>query len=171
VRFFVATTPWFDYLAQRDFTFGSRIHGTFASLVAGTPAYVLTHDSRTLELAKYFDIPHRPLARVDPDIVDAADLYEDADSSRLVAGHAVRYARFVEYLDRHELDHAFRSPDPAPDYATATAAATWPAAVTAAGSASLSAGDKLKARLRRRLKRFARVPWVRRLRVRLAGRG
>lgn len=171
VRFFVATTPWFDFLAERDFTFGSRIHGAIASLVSGTPAFVLTHDSRTLELARYFDIPHRHLAKVDPDTVDASDLYRDVDLTQLVAGHPVRFARFVDYLDRHGLDHAFRSPAPDPDYATATAAAAWPPAVTAAASDSLGAGAKLTVRLRRRLKRLARVPWVRRLRVRLARRG
>ena len=58
-RFYVDPWPWIDDLRDFDFSFGTRIHGTIAALLAGTPAVVLAHDSRTLELARYFDIPHR----------------------------------------------------------------------------------------------------------------
>ena len=48
--------------AEFDFSFGTRIHGNIAALIAGTPAFVLAPDSRTLELARYFEIPHRASA-------------------------------------------------------------------------------------------------------------
>ena len=59
VRFFLDPKTWFDHLAQYDFSFGTRIHGNIAALLAGTPAVLLAHDSRTLELADYHQIPHR----------------------------------------------------------------------------------------------------------------
>ena len=76
-RFYVDPWPWIEDLQGFDFSFGTRIHGTIAALLAGTPAVVLAHDSRTLELARYFDIPHRLLRDVPPDL-DPADLYAEA---------------------------------------------------------------------------------------------
>ena len=98
--------PWIEDLRRFDFAFGSRIHGNIAAILAGTPSYVLAHDSRTLELARYFRIPHRPMTEVDAS-TDPANLYEEADYSELLAGHADRYTRFIAYLERHGLHHIF----------------------------------------------------------------
>ena len=54
---FLDPWTWMDYLAGFDFAFGTRIHGTITALVSGTPGYLFAHDSRTLELARYFDDP------------------------------------------------------------------------------------------------------------------
>ncbi len=82
VRFFVDPWPWIEHLRTVDFAFGTRIHGNIAALLAGTPAYVLAHDSRTLELARYFEIPHRRITDVAPE-TDAAELYAEADYAGL----------------------------------------------------------------------------------------
>ena len=63
-RFFTDVPTWLDFLRARDFSFGTRIHGNVFAILAGTPAYVIAHDSRTLELARYFDIPHRRIEAV-----------------------------------------------------------------------------------------------------------
>ena len=168
VRMYLDPVPWIDYLATRDLTFGSRIHGTIASVLAGTPAFVLAHDSRTLELARYFGIPHRLLRDVDPSTVDAADLYAAADPGPMVDGHAERFARFVAYLDRHGLDHRFRSPAPDPDFDIRAAATAWPPPVTVRSYVPPAGLRGVIKRSRRRVKRLARVPLVRRIRTRLA---
>ena len=81
-RFFLDPYPWIEDLRTRDFSFGTRIHGTIAALLAGTPGLVIAHDARTLELARYFDIPHRTVREVGPE-TDAADLYAAADFTAL----------------------------------------------------------------------------------------
>lgn len=101
---------WIRELRDYDFSFGTRIHGNIAALLAGTPAVVLCHDSRTLELCRYFDIPYRMLADVPPD-VDAADLHGEADFSGLVSGHRERFDRFVQFLDKHGLENTFTHGD------------------------------------------------------------
>jgi hypothetical protein len=107
VRFFTDPAPWLRFLQTRDFAFGSRIHGNIAALIAGTPAYVLAHDSRTLELAEYFQIPHRRVESGDDlSSVEAARLYEEVDYGPLVQGHPARFERYVAFLARHGLDHA-----------------------------------------------------------------
>ncbi len=106
VRFYVDPWPWIDALREVDFSFGTRIHGNIAALIAGTPAFVLAHDSRTLELARYFEIPHRLMSDVTPE-TDAAELYATADYGPLMRGHAARFATFNDFLGRHGLHHVF----------------------------------------------------------------
>lgn len=105
-RFWVDPWPWMDFLKTQDFAFGTRIHGNIAALLAGTPSYVFAHDTRTLELARYFGIPSRVMSDV-PATVDAAQLYEEADFTELHAGHAERFARFIAYIEGHGLRHIF----------------------------------------------------------------
>jgi hypothetical protein len=132
VRFYVEPWPWIDDLRSVEFSFGTRIHGNIAALLAGTPAYVFAHDSRTLELARYFEIPHRPMPEIPPE-VDASELYEEADLSGLVTNHPRRFAVFAGYLTRHGLRHVFE-PGEDPDAFPARVAATrYPPAVTVSG--------------------------------------
>jgi hypothetical protein len=143
-QLFLDPYPWIADLRTRDFSFGTRIHGTIAALLAGTPGVVVAHDSRTLELARYFDIPHRTIREVGPE-TDAADLYAAADYTALNEGHAARWATFESYLARHGVDHAFDH-DGAPEAWEARAAATpWPPAVRS----SFGAPAGVRARVRR----------------------
>ena len=48
-RVFTQYQDWIDYMKQRSFCFGTRIHGTVAALIAGTPAVLIVHDSRTVK--------------------------------------------------------------------------------------------------------------------------
>ena len=59
----VNVPSWLEHLAGIDFSYGTRIHGNIAAILAGTPAYVLAHDSRTAELADYHAIPHRTVGK------------------------------------------------------------------------------------------------------------
>ncbi|MEU2422409.1 polysaccharide pyruvyl transferase family protein [Streptomyces sp. NPDC007851] len=113
VRVYVDPITWIDELRPFDFSFGSRIHGNIAALLAGTPATVLCGDSRTLELCRYFEIPHRRLdeAAKDPDSADPARLYAEADFGKLVGGHRERFERFTGFLDKNGLDNTFTHGD------------------------------------------------------------
>lgn len=106
VRFFLDPTTWIDHLAGYDFSYGTRIHGNIAALLAGVPAFVLAHDARTRELAEYHRIPHR-LITDRPRDVDAADLYASADWEPLNRGHAARWEIFATFLRRHGLRTVF----------------------------------------------------------------
>ncbi|WP_327717062.1 polysaccharide pyruvyl transferase family protein [Streptomyces sp. NBC_00490] len=110
VRVYVDPITWIDDLRDFDFSFGSRIHGNIAALLAGTPATVLVGDSRTLELCRYFDIPHVRIDKVPADL-DAARLYEEADFGKLVSGHHERFERFTAFLDRNGLQNTFTHGD------------------------------------------------------------
>ncbi|HVX55018.1 polysaccharide pyruvyl transferase family protein, partial [Nocardioides sp.] len=87
----LSSPTWLAELARYDFSFGTRIHGNIAALLAGTPAFVLAHDSRTLELARYHEIPHRVIGSLaGPSGADAATLAAEADFGPAVANHGER---------------------------------------------------------------------------------
>lgn len=106
VRFFLDPRAWFDHLATYDFSFGTRIHGNIAALLAGTPALLLAHDSRTLELGRYHEIPHREIRSL-PDPVDPIALYAESDWGPMIAGHCGRWDRFAGFLAEHGLEHVY----------------------------------------------------------------
>ena len=127
-RFFVDTTTWVDYLTRFSFCFGSRIHGNVAALLAGTPAHVIPHDSRTLELAEYFEIPHTPASALTSSTT-ARDLLERSDYGPLVGNHGERFDRFVGFLDQHALPHILRDPAATARFDQAVAEVVFPPAV------------------------------------------
>lgn len=128
VRFFVDPWPWLAYLRDFDFVFGTRIHGNIAALLAGTPAYVFAHDSRTRELAEYHAIPHRVIGEVTP-TTDAAQLYEEADYSAFNAAQPERFATFARFLDRHGLGYVLDRGTDRPAFDARVAATAFPHAV------------------------------------------
>ncbi|SDR88144.1 polysaccharide pyruvyl transferase family protein [Actinopolymorpha singaporensis] len=120
---------WIRELREHDFAFGTRIHGNVAALLAGTPAVVLTHDSRTLELCRYFDLPYRPLAGL-PAETDPRELYEDADFSAMLKGHAERFDRVVTFLDRNGLRNTYTHGDRGAAFDAELAALDLPASIS-----------------------------------------
>ena len=140
------TSTWMRYLAEQDFSFGSRIHGNIVALSAGTPAYVLAHDSRTLELARYHDIPHSLVPDLTAD-VDAAELYEQADYTAFNAGQAERWDRFAGFLERSAVEHVFQPGNENPDYEAQLAAVDLPPAVTTLMTTDLEARERITARV------------------------
>lgn len=106
LKFFIDTKNWLDYLKDFKFVFGTRIHGNVMGLLAGVPSYVLAHDSRTLELARYFDIPHRLMQDL-PDNVMADQLFYEADYSKLILGHKTRFDTWVSFLEKNGLRHIY----------------------------------------------------------------
>lgn len=96
---------WFEELAKREFTFGSRIHGTIASIIAGTPELLLAHDSRTTELADYHRLPYRQLSEVADDVL-ARDLYEFANYEQMFAQHQENYERMIGFIELNGLQPA-----------------------------------------------------------------
>jgi hypothetical protein len=128
----LSSPTWLAELARYDVSLGTRIHGNIAALLAGTPAFVLAHDSRTLELARYHEIPHRLIGSLpDPAAADVARLVAEADFSPTVANHGERFRRYVDYLDEHRLAHIFAPGESGDAFDAAVAAVAYPPVVRA----------------------------------------
>ncbi|MEU0113658.1 polysaccharide pyruvyl transferase family protein [Streptomyces bobili] len=137
VRVYMDPVTWMDDLRDFDYSFGSRIHGNIAALLAGTPATVLAFDSRTLELCRYFEIPHRLLSEVPADL-DPADLYEEADFGPLTGNHRERFERFTGFLDKNGLENTFTHGDGGAAFDKRLRSLTFPAGVRPWNDADLT---------------------------------
>jgi hypothetical protein len=136
-RVYIDPVTWIDELRGYDFSFGSRIHGNIAALLAGTPATVLCGDSRTLELCRYFDIPHHRIDRL-PEDLDPAALYEEADLTGLTGGHQERFERFTAFLDRNGLENTFTHGDGGAAFEARMKALNFPPAIRPWNEADLA---------------------------------
>lgn len=140
---FVDTWTWYDFLAEHDFAYGTRFHGNVAALLAGTPALLLAHDSRTLELARYHEMPYVDMPSFHGDI-DVHDLYARTDLSAFNAAMPDRFGRYRAFLSRNGLDHIWGPNGADPEFAERLAAADFPRAVRPLGSDIREIADRLQ---------------------------
>ena len=106
-KFHVDPISWMNDLKSYEFSFGTRIHGTIAALTSGVPATLIAHDSRTTELADYFDIPYMKSTSLTADTT-VKDLHDRWDPSGLVAGHAERFSRISNFIKANGFEVATR---------------------------------------------------------------
>lgn len=106
MRFFVDAMPWINYLKDQEFSFGTRIHGNIASILAGTPALVITHDSRTLELVNHHAIPNRNINTID-NSTTIAGLYDAADYTQFNKRHGSAFQEYIDFLNKNTVDNIF----------------------------------------------------------------
>jgi hypothetical protein len=100
---------WIRHLEDMDFSFGPRLHGTVAATLAGTPAHLLVHDSRTLEIADYHHLPHTLTENL-TDVRSAVDLAQRQDYSAFNSAYPELFGRFTQFLERNALHSAYDNP-------------------------------------------------------------
>ena len=127
-RLFLDTWTWYEFLATQDFAYGTRFHGNVAALLARTPAVLLAHDSRTLELAEYHRMPHRIVSEFTDDI-SATELHDTVDFTEFNAAMPERFDRYTTFLERNDLGHIWQPGNADPSFDAQVAAATFPPAV------------------------------------------
>lgn len=107
---FTNVPSWLDFLRSRDFSFGTRIHGSVAAVVAGTPAFIFAPDSRILELADYHNLRYM-LAKDITDDTDIFDIYEKTDFSIVKKGHKERFEHYLDFLRMNGLETIYDYPE------------------------------------------------------------
>lgn len=125
MRFFLDMWTWIDHLRTQDFVFGTRFHGNVTALLAGTPAMLLAHDSRTVELAEYHSIPFQPVHDVSSAAM-ATELYEQTDLTAFNRDMPDRFDTYVRYLERNDLTHIYTPDNENPEFDQLVAAAIFP---------------------------------------------
>lgn len=103
---FTDVRSWLAFLESVDFSFGSRIHGNIAAVLAGTPTFIFAADGRILELARYHGIQHMTTKDINED-TDIFKVYESADFSSVQQGHAERFAHYASFLEQNGLKHIY----------------------------------------------------------------
>jgi Polysaccharide pyruvyl transferase len=104
VRLYCDVQTWLQRIKADgfNFSFGTRIHGNFACILAGIPAFIHATDSRTQELADFFSIPHRETFDGRGNI-DLYEMYTETDYSEFNRAFPTRYDEFCEFLRKHDL--------------------------------------------------------------------
>lgn len=134
LRTFTHPRTWREFLSARDFAFGVRIHGNIAALTAGTPAVLLSVDSRTQELADYHAIPQVPLHEaVRRGRYLAHELHADADLDALNRMAPQAWDRYHHFLERNGLQHIHQEGRSNPDYDRRLAEMALPPAIRPLG--------------------------------------
>lgn len=106
IKMIIDMNEWYNFLKNYGFnySFGSRIHGNIMPILAGIPATVLALDSRTRELAEFFDIPcetFRPDHKYTID--DLLNAYENADYTAFNTRFRERFDAYARFLTDHRI--------------------------------------------------------------------
>lgn len=106
IKLFYDIPVWRKYIVDEEFnfSFGQRIHGNIISIISGIPAMVKAEDTRTKEMAEYFNIPTISNIRKYNDIYD---VYLDTDYSKFNAEFTKKFDVFNKFL----LDYDLRQHD------------------------------------------------------------
>ncbi|CAN7729585.1 polysaccharide pyruvyl transferase family protein [Rhizobium sp. LjRoot98] len=103
-KVFFDLNPWLNYMSHKSLYVGTRVHGAIASLLSGTPAVLVCHDSRTEEMAHSLRIPH--VLRQDIDInrdLDFMSLYQEEKQAIFEASYANYRATFHNFFQGNGL--------------------------------------------------------------------
>jgi hypothetical protein len=101
--------PWLDHMRRYCFSYGTRLHGNMAAMLAGTRALWIVHDMRTKELCDHFGLPFVELSEVRAG-VNLEALFDRADYTRCAQIYPDRYRVLFEYVDRAGLPHSLSAP-------------------------------------------------------------
>ncbi len=103
---FTNVDSWLEFLRSVDFSFGSRIHGNIAAVLAGAPCFVFAYDARIYELADYHNIPFMKVMDMN-DGTNILDIYEKTDFSSVQRGHEERFMHFIDFLNTNGIQHIY----------------------------------------------------------------
>lgn len=81
-----------------NYSFGGRIHGNIMSILSGIPATVVIHDTRTREMAEFFDIPIANVKKGSYTQQDICEYYLQADYTAFNKSFASKYDDFEQFL-------------------------------------------------------------------------
>lgn len=107
-EFMLDSVSWRERMRDFGLVFGPRIHGNIVALLAGTPAVVLCHDSRTLELAEFHGIPHFRPAEISG-LRDFSTIVARADVAEFNKSHASHFDRYLSFLEGGGYTHIYSS--------------------------------------------------------------
>lgn len=103
----IADMPeWRNFLIKNNFNYsiGSRIHGNIMSILSGIPSTVIALDTRTREMAEFFDIPLIiPTNKKNYSIKQIEELYLEADYTKFNKNYKNRYLKYQQFLCDHKI--------------------------------------------------------------------
>jgi hypothetical protein len=106
---FQRPAPWLDHMRRYCFSYGTRLHGNMAAMIAGVRAIWILHDMRLKEVLDHFRLPRMEYKEVQGG-VNLQTLLDRADYSECAKVYPDRYRTLYEYVDRAGLPHSLPVP-------------------------------------------------------------
>lgn len=111
-KIFTNIDDWIETMKRYDFYLGSRIHGVIATLLSGTPACLLYHDSRTKELAEFASIPSLPHDKAKSlSKTRIEEIFQSLDYSSFQNFIINKHPSYINFLNDNNLSHTLSSPE------------------------------------------------------------
>lgn len=106
VKYFLDVPSWHEFLETTDLSFGARLHGNVAAILAGTPSIIIPKDGRMRELAEY----HHMNFIYGPDITDDTsiwDVIEKSDFQSVSKAAPGNFDRYIDFLNKNNIPHIY----------------------------------------------------------------
>ncbi len=99
INMFINVPDWMGYIVREgfDMSFGSRIHGNIVPLLCKVPSVVHVCDSRTKEIAEFYNIPTVTTNEIKR-YKNIREIYEKADFSIFNNSFKLKYDQFEKFL-------------------------------------------------------------------------
>lgn len=101
--------PWLEHMRRYRYSYGTRLHGNIAALLAGVRATWIVHDMRLKEVCDHFCLPTIEFEEVRAGVTLQA-LFDRADYSQCTRVYPERYRALYDYVDRAGLPHSLPTP-------------------------------------------------------------
>ncbi|EOS54052.1 polysaccharide pyruvyl transferase family protein [Paenibacillus barengoltzii] len=88
---------WIQQIKKYNFVFGTRFHGNMIAVQNSIPSLLVTHDSRTKELAEFCNIPYITANNLVGDL-NLERLYNEMDYSKFNLEYPTKFKSFLEFL-------------------------------------------------------------------------
>lgn len=108
VKFFLNAATWFEYIKQADLSIGTRLHGNIVATINGTPNITIVQDARMRELADYHQLTAVSVQELHAG-TKLTDLVEQVDFHSAEKVHAARFAHFIAFLDKNNINHIYQT--------------------------------------------------------------
>lgn len=105
-KLFIDVESWVDFLSTREFTAGTRLHGAIAALLGGRPALLISHDTRTQEMADEASIPTvASSAILQAGDLNLDDLRRHVDVHRFNDRSIYYFRRFRDFFAKNDVEN------------------------------------------------------------------
>ena len=102
-RVFFDVDQWIAAMTQYDFSLGTRFHGNMAAVLAGKPALVIAHDTRTQEMCDLIKLPS--LSVKDVSTIEPQSLYDGLSYEAFNKTYVHLYGTYKAFLEKNGVAH------------------------------------------------------------------
>lgn len=105
-RVFTNVPEWINFYKDVDFVFGTKIHGTIVGILSGAPSYIIVSDSRTRELAEFYNIQHCSVESLN-ETTSIQSLYNEASFDSVLKDFDKKFDHFIDFLHENDLESCY----------------------------------------------------------------